>query len=348
MQEQVEHPRVKPALRRLWRDGSTLQLGVDPRRAVVLRGVTPEVAAFLLELDGTADRSAALRRAAARGLDPRTAGDLLERLARHDALTEGSATERAGIDEIDRERLAPDLATVSLTHPGPRSAAAVLDRRGRATVAVEGIGRVGNAVVALLAAAGVGRVVALDPRPLRARDLGPAGAGRAELGLPRGEAAVVAARRTAPGVQAEPSEPPALTVLSPDSVVDPVRRDRLSRAGRTHLPVTVLEGGGVVGPLVVPGVTPCLGCVEQHHTDRDPDWPVLLAQLTPDSPTASTCDVTLATMLAAVACRIVLSSLDGVPVEPGLAYALSAGETVPRPRTYTFHPTCGCRWDRQA
>ena len=56
--------------------------------------------------------------------------------------------------------------------------------------------------------------------------------------------------------------------------------------------------------------------------------------------------MTLATMLAAVACRMVLSSLDEATCEPGLAYALSAGETVPRPRTYAFHPTCGCRWDR--
>ncbi len=341
---------MKPALRRLWRDGSTLQLGVDPQRAVVLRGVTPEVAAFLLELDGTVDRSAALQRAAARGLDPQTAGDLIECLAGHDALTDGrsSPLERVGIDEIDRQRLAPDLASLSLTHPGPRSAAAVLERRAAATVAVEGIGRVGSAVVGLLAAAGVGRVVALDPRPLRAGDLGPAGPGRAELGLPRGEAAVVATRRTAPGGQSGLSEPPTLTVLTPDTVVDPVRRDRLGATGRTHLPVTVLEGGGVVGPLVVPGVTPCLGCVEQHHTDRDPDWPVLLAQLTPDSPSVSTCDVTLATMLASIACRVVLSSLDGVPVEPGVAYALSAGEMVPRPRTYAFHPTCGCRWDHEA
>lgn len=347
------HPQVKPALRRLWRDRSTLQLGVDPARALVLRGVTTGVAAFLLELDGTADRPAALRRGTALGLDPRTALDLLECLAGHDALADGSSVRsgRAGLDAVDQERLAPDLAALSLTHPGPGSADGVLDRRQRATVAVEGCGRVGAAVVGLLAAAGVGAVVSVDPRPVRPADLGPAGVGRPELGRSRGEAAVAAARRTAPGCRTEPTEPDepaAVTVLSPDSVVDPVRRDRLSRAGRTHLPVTILEGGGVVGPLVVPGATPCLGCVEQHHTDRDPDWPVLLAQLTADVPAANTADVTLATMLAAIACRMALSWLDGATCEPGLVYALSAGETVPRPRTYAFHPTCGCRWDREA
>src|SRR4051794_11829533 len=349
------YPQVKPALRRLWRDRSTLQLGVDPGRAVVLQGVTPEIAAFLLELDGTADGPTALQRAAARGVDQQVALDLIDCLARHDALADGAvgSAQRPGSDAIDRERLAPDLAALSLSHPGLGAAQAVLDRRTEATVTVDGNGRVGSAVVALLAAAGVGRVVPLDPRPLRGGDLGPAGAGCAELGLRRGEAAVAAARRTAPAVQVGPGDPGpnegrSLTVLAPDSVVDPIRRDRLSRAGRAHLPVTIIDGGGLVGPLVVPAETPCLACVEQHHTDRDPAWPVLLAQLTAEAPAASTCDVTLATMLAAVACRMVLSCLDGVRPEPGLAYGLSVGETVPRARTYPFHPTCGCRWDRQA
>src|SRR3954464_11148934 len=86
----VMYPQVKPALRRLWRDRSTLQLGVDPGRAVVLQGVTPEIAAFLLELDGTADGPTALQRAAARGVDQQVALDLIDCLARHDALADGA------------------------------------------------------------------------------------------------------------------------------------------------------------------------------------------------------------------------------------------------------------------
>ena len=35
----TQRPQLKPALRRVWRDGSTLQLGVDPRRAVVIGGL---------------------------------------------------------------------------------------------------------------------------------------------------------------------------------------------------------------------------------------------------------------------------------------------------------------------
>ena len=45
-------PMIKPALRRLWRDPATLQLGVDQTRAVVLSGLTRGQMAVLDLLDG--------------------------------------------------------------------------------------------------------------------------------------------------------------------------------------------------------------------------------------------------------------------------------------------------------
>ena len=53
-------PMLNPALAAIWRDESTLQLGVDPVRAVVIAGVTPSRAAFLSRLDGTLTRPEAL------------------------------------------------------------------------------------------------------------------------------------------------------------------------------------------------------------------------------------------------------------------------------------------------
>jgi hypothetical protein len=348
-------PLLKPALRRLWRDATTLQLGIEPGRALVLRGAGPREAAFVLGLDGTADRRTALDRASDGGLDRRTAVRLLDCLADHDALDDAALdpADLSGLSAADRDRLAPDLAALSLARRGLGGAGTALARRRRASVTVEGIGRVGGAVVGLLAAAGVGRVVPVDPRPLRAADLGPAGPGNAELGLARDEAAFVAARRTVPALRRDSAARSTVTVLAPDSVVNLVRRDRLTEAGLSHLPVTVLDGDATVGPLVHPGRTPCLRCVDLHHTDRDPAWPLLLAQLSDDLPAAATCAVVLATMAAAVASRLVLDYVDGppgarpAPHQGGIAYVLRAEETLPRRRTYRFHPSCGCRWDRR-
>lgn len=51
------------------------------------------------------------------------------------------------------------------------------------------------------------------------------------------------------------------------------------RADLTHVPVAFEPGRVTVGPLVVPGVSPCLSCRDAHERDRDAAWPRLHAQL---------------------------------------------------------------------
>ncbi len=48
---------------------------------------------------------------------------------------------------------------------------------------------------------------------------------------------------------------------------------------RPHLPVAIDAGGSTVGPLVVPGSTPCLSCRDGHDRARDPAWAALHVQL---------------------------------------------------------------------
>ena len=56
-----------------------------------------------------------------------------------------------------------------------------------------------------------------------------------------------------------PPEPTDLVVLAGYLVADPrVVRD-LHAGGVAHLPVWLRDGVGLVGPLVIPGVTSCLG-----------------------------------------------------------------------------------------
>lgn len=55
--------------------------------------------------------------------------------------------------------------------------------------------------------------------------------------------------------------------------------DEAHRHGICHLPVVLDEDRIRVGPLVIPGVTPCLTCLDLHRTDWDRAWPALLPQL---------------------------------------------------------------------
>lgn len=70
-----------------------------------------------------------------------------------------------------------------------------------------------------------------------------------------------------------------LVVLADFLVADPRVVRGLQSAGVAHLPVRVRDGAGLVGPLVIPGVTSCLGCADLHRSDRDAAWPAVAAQL---------------------------------------------------------------------
>ncbi len=70
-----------------------------------------------------------------------------------------------------------------------------------------------------------------------------------------------------------------LVVLSDNLVADPRMLRDLHAQRVAHLAVRVRDGTGLVGPLVIPGVTSCLGCADLHRRDRDAAWPAVAAQL---------------------------------------------------------------------
>lgn len=72
---------------------------------------------------------------------------------------------------------------------------------------------------------------------------------------------------------------PDLVVLADFLIADPRVVRELHSAGVAHLPVRVRDGTGLVGPLVIPGVTSCLDCADLHRSERDAAWPAVAAQL---------------------------------------------------------------------
>ncbi len=160
----TQRPQLKPALRRVWRDGSTLQLGVDPARAVVIGGLDAGSARLLESLDGSRDLRGLTVGAARLGVDADRLQELLGLLSKAGVLEDAAADHRAlaGLGRPERDRLEPDVAAASLLRDGAESGVDVLARRRHQVVHVLGAGRVGASVVSLLAAAGVGTLVAED------------------------------------------------------------------------------------------------------------------------------------------------------------------------------------------
>lgn len=348
-------PQLKPALRRVWRDASTLQLGVDPSRAVVISGLDPCCARLVDALDGTREHSDVLATARRLGVEPARARELLGLLERSGVLDDASADRRAlaTLSQRDRDRLAPDLAAASLVRGSEDGGIAVLTRRRTAAVAVHGAGRVGAAVTTLLAAAGVGTLVVEDPGIAAAADVTPAGPSPTEVGASRADAAIRAARRSAPGVRCALSggtRDPDLVVLSPERHGLGDLPDRLVRGGVVHLFAHVRDVTGVVGPLVLPGRSSCARCHDLHRGDRDPAWPSVAAQLIDAAPQhGAACDVVLATAVAAQAATQVLAYLDGDPAPPAVDGTIEIAQVDGRMRRrgWTIHPLCGCGWSQQ-
>ena len=73
----------------------------------------------------------------------------------------------------------------------------------------------------------------------------------------------------------EPVDPATPVVLLAAHVVPPHLGARCARDDAPHLPLVFTASGAEVGPLVLPGRSACLACLDSHRTAADSAWPVL-------------------------------------------------------------------------
>ena len=329
-------PVLVPSARRAWRDDATLQLGCPSPRAQLVEGLTPARRALLPLLDGTRTRDQVLAQAVAAGCAD--ADEVLAVLEDGGWVLDADELTPPGLDRTERERLAPDLASLALVR-GRRAASALLARRS-ARVVVHGAGRIGGPLAGLLAAAGVGTVDVRDHAPTRASDTAVGGLQVTDLGRPRGEAMTDRLRSVGSARQ------PALVVLSDEDATTTAEHLRL--AGTPHLLAVVTETQGVVGPLVLPGSSACVRCLELVRCAVDPDWPQVATQAAvPRS--AQACDGVLAAAVAAQAALQVLQLLEGdTPAAVGGTLELDLPGWRWRRRSWPQHPDCACAWAQAA
>ncbi|SNT54835.1 Molybdopterin or thiamine biosynthesis adenylyltransferase [Streptosporangium subroseum] len=347
-------PRLKPALRRITRDERTLQFGLHPRHAVVLTDLEPEVRRWVESLDGVRDLAEVLVGAADAGIGEDRGRTLL------DLLVSRGVVDDAGVGPgplrtltmAERDRLQPDLDGLSLSPGTTDGGLATLERRRDAQVRVYGAGRVGAQIVALLAASGVGRICVVDPGTARNRDVVPGGLGWTEVGMSRQDGAVAVARSLAPGLTAwtgdgaaqlaDGARRPDLAVLAPVVPLDGLLIRELLAWEIPHLLVTAYEGFGSVGPLVLPGRSTCLQCLDLTRRDRDPGWPIVSARLGGFPAGEIACGTVLSTLVAAAAAGHALALIDGreVSVTNGTMDVMPDWRW--KRRSWSVHPQCRC------
>lgn len=266
----------------LLRPDGAVQVGWDPRRAVVIRPPTGLTAAGL----------AALLRRLQSGT---TLADLL--------------AEAPGVDAAIVEEMLASLVAAGLVTSRARQ------RTRTAAVRIHGRGPLSDLLAGALRCSG---------------------------------SRITQSSRTHTGTPPEPTD---LVVLADYLVADPrVVRD-LHADGVAHLAVRVRDGVGLVGPLVIPGVTSCLECADLHRSDRDAAWPAVAAQLRHTVGSADRATVLATAALALNQIDRVVRAVRGGP-QPGrsgeppstldttLEFDVNVGSVVAR--RWSRHPHCRC------
>ncbi len=333
-------PRARAGRPLLRRGPDRVQVGLDPTTALVVEGLTDIASAALLRLDGTTGRHDLL------SLAPELEGVL-------DVLEERGALEDAPGSTLAawrRQRHDADLAALALTTGSTPAAEQVLVRRARSSVVVRGTDRAAAHVAVGLAAAGVG-TVALEGPDRRATAADVAVFAPWEAGVSWRDQVADAVRRLGAHPVRVGVRAPALVVVcaAADADVpwtDPELCDDLVADGVVHLPVAVSGAAARVGPMVVPGITPCLWCLDLRARDLDPAWPALADQLRLRHPRARAHDGVLAAAAAVLAVAEALRVLDGSgdPATYAAQLHLQAPSAVPREVPVVRHPVCGCGW----
>jgi hypothetical protein len=312
-------PRLKRACLPLRRGGGAVQFGLDPDRGIVLEGLTEAEIQLLEHLDGSLDKSALLDWARERGLAVTRVAHLLDTLRAHALMVDTPAdrVDFAALPAPLRLLLGQDADALACAYGGPDDGYAVLARRAHLVVLVDGHGSLASTLAALLRSAGVGRVVVV---PYAVDTGGCAG-------------------------ESPPGARPDLAVLVGAGAVDSGRARGWQRDGTAHLPVVLQGTAALVGPVVEPGRSACLRCMDLMRTDRDPGWPAVLSQLLPSGigpPPEAGGETSLVAIAAGLAAMVSLTVLDGYGAPPGVSLEVALPWPQVTQRRWPAHPACQC------
>lgn len=172
----------------------------------------------------------------------------------------------------------------------------------------------------------------------------------AELHKHLARAGVSVALSTAPPDESADSVSPAFTIVLERFFGSATTPHVLFSNGVPHFPICLTDDSLFAGPLVPPGGSPCLACVELHRIDAMPLIAVLAAQLVTVTPAAETprC-AELAASLALLAFRQWRAEAPGAAAAR-LRFPVHEGTPVfaPTAETIAPHPECSCGLFREA
>ena len=164
---------------------------------------------------------------------------------------------------------------------------AVLIGRASRSIHIEDISRTGLSIAQGLAAAGVGHLISHDEQQVLPQDLGPTGYPSQLLGRPRVDAlrtllaaspnkAIVSTGKKLLEKQLQKID---CAVLIVQQAIEPRRYSHWVNRDVPHIAVSFDTQFTSVSPMIIPGQTACLFCLDTMRTSKDSNWPVIASQL---------------------------------------------------------------------
>ncbi len=211
--------------------------------------------------------------------------------------------------------------------------------QNRLSVRVSGLGRIGITLVRLLSMDGIDHIDVRDGRPITREveklfddDM---------KGVPRDQA--IRSWLQKGGTRIFRSGRPHLAITIDNRVIDWGKATELLYGDIPHLPVIVDDLEVTIGPLSIPGITPCFQCVEAERLDVIPDWPAVREQLRTEH--AAEPGYSLASAAAGLAAWLTLRLCKEGPADSdwfsGIAWTVSP--TGVQTTKWQMRENCGCQ-----
>ena len=265
---------INPALARLWLEGNSRQYGVSvPLEIKNLSETQLRVLDYLER--GVADNQARLIPKMAMATDTQV-NSLIQRIS--PLLVKTSSF---GFDEIEIERRFAEIMRLFLL--GSKDPAAALKKRATAKVFLNKFDRVGLIAIRALCASGIGTIFTTDHERVKVSDT-------LELGFPEsaiGETRINSAKAllgNSASLQlhsriSETFELTDVALLFASDVMLPQGYQTWMARDVPHIGILFTESGAEVSPLILPGITACLACIEKYRLEHDENWLKIAPQL---------------------------------------------------------------------
>lgn len=229
----------------------------------------------------------------------------------------------------------------------------VLLGRAERSVHIDYLGRAGLSIALGLAAAGIGHLISHDEQQVDRQNLGPTGYPSQLIGHPRISAlrsilaaspnkALVSTGKKLLGTKLQKID---CAVLISQQATEPRRYASWLTNDVPHISVTFDAERVWVSPMIIPGQSACLFCLEKMRTEQDSNWPVIATQLISSNKRFD--DAASQLFAAGIVVQKILARVDRVAgfdlAEEnlvGFSLELKTGKVIEY--SWPQHPSCTC------